>query len=110
MFLVSEVGTSQRWALKRVECHSTIDVERVRREIEVHERFGSHPNILALECLSDELIDDTRRFSLIFIFYKVPSNMQRNHAISSSVDPLLVDLFPSSIDCVSALFLNEGKV
>ncbi|VDM43164.1 unnamed protein product [Toxocara canis] len=70
VFMVSEVGTSQRWALKQVECHSSHDVERVRREIDVHERFGSHPNILALECLSDELINGVRRFSLIFIFFK----------------------------------------
>lgn len=74
LFLVEECKTGHKWALKRIDCHSKTDVERVRNEIDVQRRFGMHPNILSLECFTDDEIPHGLRFSLIFTFYKVYDN------------------------------------
>lgn len=58
-------------ALKRIDCYSQIDINRVRNEIDAHLRFGAHPNILELECFADDEIPQGLRFSLIFTYYEV---------------------------------------
>ncbi|VDM10842.1 unnamed protein product [Wuchereria bancrofti] len=70
LFLVEEYKTGHKWALKRIDCHSKTDIERVRNEIDVQQRFGMHPNILTLKCFTDDEIPHGIRFSLIFTFYK----------------------------------------
>uniref|UniRef100_A0A1I7VLY8 non-specific serine/threonine protein kinase n=1 Tax=Loa loa TaxID=7209 RepID=A0A1I7VLY8_LOALO len=70
LFLVEEYKTGHKWALKRIDCYSKRDVERVRNEIDVQRRFGMHPNILSLECFTDSRIPHGLRFSLIFTFCK----------------------------------------
>ncbi|VDN02505.1 unnamed protein product [Thelazia callipaeda] len=70
LFLVEEYRSGNKRALKRIDCFSKKDVERVRNEIDVQRRFGLHPNILSLECFADEEIPSGLRFSLIFVFYK----------------------------------------
>lgn len=70
LFLVEECKTGRKWALKRIDCHSKTDVDRVRNEINVQLRLGAHLNILTLECFTHDEIPHGLRFSLIFTFYK----------------------------------------
>ncbi|VDK77175.1 unnamed protein product [Onchocerca ochengi] len=70
LFLVEEYKTGHKLALKRIDCYSKTDVERVRNEIGIQRRFGMHPNILSLKCFTDDEIPHGLRFSLIFNFYE----------------------------------------
>ncbi|VDK86284.1 unnamed protein product [Litomosoides sigmodontis] len=70
LFLIEDCKTGHKWALKRIDCHSKTDVERVRNEIDVQQRFGMHPNILSLKCFTKDEIPHGLRFSLVFTFYK----------------------------------------
>uniref|UniRef100_A0A0R3RHJ9 non-specific serine/threonine protein kinase n=1 Tax=Elaeophora elaphi TaxID=1147741 RepID=A0A0R3RHJ9_9BILA len=70
LFLIEEYKTGHRWALKRIDCHSKTDVERVQNEIDIQQRFGMHPNILSLKCFTNDEIPHGLRFSLVFTFYK----------------------------------------
>lgn len=71
LFLIEEIKNKQKWALKRIDCHSDIEVERVFREIEIHNQFTSKENILRLECYVENDLPNSCRFSLVFPFYKV---------------------------------------
>ncbi|VDN59377.1 unnamed protein product [Dracunculus medinensis] len=70
LFLIEEIKNKQKWALKRIDCHSDIEVERVFREIEIHNQFTSKENILRLECYVENDLPNSCRFSLVFPFYK----------------------------------------
>lgn len=76
----------KRYALKKMLCHSSIEIDRAKGEIDIHRRFGAHENILALEAYSIDNSDDIAiayndtgavdlsnavRVLLLFPFYKV---------------------------------------
>ncbi|CAG9539728.1 unnamed protein product [Cercopithifilaria johnstoni] len=70
LFLIEDYKSGHKWALKRIDCHSKTDIERVRNEINIQQKFGMHPNILSLKCFTSDEIPHSLRFSLIFTFYK----------------------------------------
>uniref|UniRef100_A0A914W0L8 Myosin heavy chain n=1 Tax=Plectus sambesii TaxID=2011161 RepID=A0A914W0L8_9BILA len=48
--VVQEVGGSRRrYALKKMICHSDVELARAKREIQAHQSLGSHPNVLSIE-------------------------------------------------------------
>ncbi|TKR67317.1 hypothetical protein L596_023489 [Steinernema carpocapsae] len=70
IMLVEDVRTNQKFAMKRINCHSDEEIDRTKMEIDVHRKFGSHPNIMSLVGSVYEEGVNGWRFMLIFPYYK----------------------------------------
>lgn len=107
IFLVEELKSKQRYAMKQIDCHSEVDIYRVRREIDVHQRFGSHPNILWLEGFAQDETPNGYRFSLIFNFYKrgsLQDELSRRRPSSDFIDEAcVIRTFSEIVSAVSLL-------
>jgi len=49
VYLVQEEGTGKLYAVKRIICHSKRDEQQVLNEISMHEKIGTHSNVLSCE-------------------------------------------------------------
>ncbi len=91
IYLVEEINGQRgdtkhkRFALKKMICHSAIEIERARREIDIHCRFGSNDNIVQLETHS---IDDPSSS-----VDDIPITYDNNHQSVQSVVRVLM-IFP----------------
>ncbi|VDD86872.1 unnamed protein product [Enterobius vermicularis] len=108
LFLVEELSTKRRWAMKRLDCHSQTDVQRVCREIEMHRQFGSHPNILPLEAFTKRKTAYGYQFDLIFEYYKVGFiRICLNHKFSLQKGSLQDELLRRRVNMD---YLSESRV
>jgi len=86
IFLAMEIDSSEKVAIKRIDCHSSREVERTRLEISCHRRFADEEHashVMPLHGYSEEMVGTSRRFSLVFPLCEVGTI----HAITS-IHPL----------------------
>ena len=70
------MDTGERAVIKKVDCHSKLEVERTRREINIHQKFGNHENIISILAAAETKgLDGGTRFFLIFPYRNVKENI-----------------------------------
>ncbi|KAK0421216.1 hypothetical protein QR680_015118 [Steinernema hermaphroditum] len=112
IMLVEDVRTSQKFAMKRISCHSDEEIDRTKMEIDVHRRFGSHPNIMSLVGSAYEEGVNGWRFMLIFPYYKqgslAESLTQRRPTRKFLEQDLVLSYFKQIVSAVRVL--HEAKI
>uniref|UniRef100_A0A0N5A8U9 non-specific serine/threonine protein kinase n=1 Tax=Syphacia muris TaxID=451379 RepID=A0A0N5A8U9_9BILA len=114
LFLVEELSTKKRWAMKRLDCHSDSDFRRVCREIEMHRRFGNHPNILALEASTKCKTAYGHQFDLIFEYFKKGSLqdelLRRRPNMDYLSESRVIQIFSQIANAVSVLHSSNPSI
>ncbi|MFH4973494.1 hypothetical protein AB6A40_000203 [Gnathostoma spinigerum] len=114
ILLVEDLRSRAKWAMKRIECQSGVDIARVRREVEMHRRFGWYENVLPLECFTEDEAVHGARFSLIFPYCKrgsLQDELTAKRATKSYISQeRVIRLFSQIVSAVSLLHLSEPPI
>uniref|UniRef100_A0AC34Q8S0 Protein kinase domain-containing protein n=1 Tax=Panagrolaimus sp. JU765 TaxID=591449 RepID=A0AC34Q8S0_9BILA len=67
IYLAKDIDSGDKLVVKKMECHSNNEIERTKREIKIHESFGTNDNILQILGATEiKISDGISRFYLIF--------------------------------------------
>ena len=72
IFLAKDIDSGEKVVVKKIECHSTDEIERTRKEIRIHQGFGANDNIIHILAAAETLLDGgITRYYLVFPYRNV---------------------------------------
>uniref|UniRef100_A0A914Z7N1 Protein kinase domain-containing protein n=1 Tax=Panagrolaimus superbus TaxID=310955 RepID=A0A914Z7N1_9BILA len=112
IYLAKDNDSGEKCVIKKVDCNSMEETERTRREVNIHQKFGSTKNIIQIFGASEvNGIDGGIRFFLIFPYRNLgslQSELERRASSNEYIDlPKLINFFSQICQAVRTLHHNK---